>query len=391
MRILYLCADHGVPVYGRRGCSTHVREACRGLVAAGHDVTLVASNTDGDSPPVEGLRVVRVEPPRSRRMGYDLRNAWHNRAFYQAASDVAQRDGIEAIYERLSLYGLAGTWLARRRGLPLVVEVNAFLSREHARKLHFPALARAAERHVTRRASGCVVVSDPLRQELLAMGVEDRRITILPTAVDTGLFRPDEARRAETRRRLRIPDGRLVVGYVGGLASWHGVTVLHDAARALAEAGMDALVLVVGGESAEAACARAAACEAGVGERMLFTGGVPYAEVPAMLDAMDVAVVPDTLEWTCPTKMFEYQASGLPSVAPRYPGVAQAMDDGREGLLFAPRDWAAMTRAVVRLAGDAALRRSLGAAARARVESTHSWRRHAETVAGMFERMRDKG
>lgn len=391
MKIIYLCADHGIPVYGRRGCSTHVREACRGLVAAGHEVTLVASNTEGDSPVVEGLRVVRVEPPRSRRMGYDLRNAWHNLALFRAADKIVRRDGIEAIYERLSLYGLAGTWLARRRDLPLLVEINAFLSREHAGKLHFPALARVAERYVTRHASGCIVVSDPLRQDLLAMGVEDRRITILPTAVDTGLFRPDAVRRAETRGRLRIPDGRLVVGYVGGLAGWHGVATLHDTARALANAGLDAVVLVVGGDADEAERARAAAREAGVGERMLFTGGVPYTEVPAMLDAMDVAVVPDTLPWTCPTKMFEYQASGLPTVAPRYPGVAQAMDEGREGLLFEPHDWAAMTRGVLRLAGDPALRRSLGEAARPRVDATHSWRCNAETVTRLFEGLKAKG
>jgi glycosyltransferase involved in cell wall biosynthesis len=391
MKILYLCADHGIPVYGRRGCSTHVREACRGLVAAGHDVTLVASNTGGDSPVVEGLRVVCVEPPRSRRMGYDLRNYWHNIAFYSAARNIADRDGIDAIYERLSLYGMTGMWLARRYRLPLLLEINAFLSREHARKLHFRRFARRMECRIACRASGCIVVSDPLRQDLLAMGVEDRRITIMPTAVDTSLFRPDAARRAETRRRLGIPGGRLVVGYVGGLADWHGVATLHDTARALAAAGLDAVVLVVGGDGDEAKGARAAAREAGADGHMLFTGGVPYTEVPAMLDAMDVAVVPDTLPWTCPTKMFEYQASELPTVAPRYPGVAQAMDDGREGLLFEPHDWAAMTQAVLRLAGDVVLRHMLGEAARPRVEATHSWRCNAKTVTGMFERLKAKG
>jgi glycosyltransferase involved in cell wall biosynthesis len=90
-----------------------------------------------------------------------------------------------------------------------------------------------------------------------------------------------------------------------------------------------------------------------------ITGFVPHSEVPAYVDAFDVAVVPDHVWWTSPLKLFEYGAMGKPVVAARVPSVeAVAGDD--EVLFVEPRSVAEIAAAVKTLADDAARRAELG-------------------------------
>ena len=50
MRIAYVCADPGVPVFGNKGCSIHVREVISALRRAGATVELFATRFDGEKP-----------------------------------------------------------------------------------------------------------------------------------------------------------------------------------------------------------------------------------------------------------------------------------------------------------------------------------------------------
>ena len=387
MHILYLCPDHGIPVYGRRGCSTHVRETCCALVEAGHEVVILCSRLGQDERGGRPLEVIEVKPPMSRKLGYDLRNAWHNRAFHSAARQIIEQRGIEALYERFSLYALAGTRLAKRYGLPHVVEVNAFLSVEHRKKLHFPRLAETAERYIARRASALAVVSEPLRDTLVEMGVARERIVIVPMAVNLDLFRPDPDGRERIRQEWNL-NGRYVVGYVGGLAEWHGIALLHDMAAELLKSRDDFTIFVVGGDDARVQANRRKAADRRLERHLVFTGGVPYDQVPAYINAMDAALVPDTNYWTCPTKMFEYQATGIPTIAPRYPAVVQAMDHGQEGLLFEPKAVGEAVAAILELGARPAEGRAMGRKAMRRAAASRSWRHNAQRIVTLFENLR---
>lgn len=386
MRILYICADHGIPLYGRRGCSTHVRETCRGLQAAGHEVVLLMSQM-GDADGFEqDLEVIQVDPPRSKKMGYDLRNLWHNLAVYRAAKRIAKDRKIDAVYERLSLYSLAGDWIGARLKLPRIVEINAFLSVEHRDKIHFPRLARAVERRIAHRAPALIVVSPPLADMLKTMDVADERIVDMPIAVDVSLFRPNAEAGRAAREKWGLGE-RFVVGYVGGLAEWHGISMLYDIARGVRETRQDFVLFVVGGKSHEVEEHRRKVQEAGLGEHLIFAGSVPYLDVPSTINAMDTALVPDTLEWTCPTKMFEYQASGIPTIAPKYPAILGAMDHGGEGLLFKPRDIGGIVKAIGTLADDRDACQTMGEKARERVIGTHSWECNIRGILDLYEKM----
>src|SRR6185503_2732629 len=114
---------------------------------------------------------------------------------------------------------------------------------------------------------------------------------------------------------------------------------------------------------------------------VVFTGALPHAQLPAALAAADIGVAPfDPIKhaplrlgfyWS-PLKIFEYMAVGLPVVAPALPRLKRLVEHNREGLLYAPDEPRALDRALVTLA-DVDLRRSMGAAGRARVVKDFSW------------------
>jgi glycosyltransferase involved in cell wall biosynthesis len=387
MRILYLCPDHGVSVFGRRGCSTHVREACSKLSELGHEVVLLCSLRGDEDIAPQDFEIVEVPPVRSKYLGYDGRYLWHNIPYYRTAARWIRQRGFDGIYERLSLYPIAGARLSRLFRIPRLLEINAFLTEEHRKKIHFPALARRYERQSALAADQCLVVSSPLREQLLTWNCNPDKIALLPTAVDEIRFRPDTDARQRTREEWGATD-RFVVGYVGGLAAWHGITHLYDIARTLRERLPRAIVIVVGGDPVRLDEHRNRVREEGLDNALRFVGSVPYERVPACINAMDAALVPDTLPWTCPTKMFEYQACGVPVIAPALPGVESCMDHGREGYLFPAGDFSSIVPHIERLNENPKLCRSMGERARERVCQTHTWRHNAEHIVERFERQR---
>ncbi|PYQ21124.1 MAG: glycosyltransferase WbuB, partial [Acidobacteria bacterium] len=81
-----------------------------------------------------------------------------------------------------------------------------------------------------------------------------------------------------------------------------------------------------------------------------------------------------------PLKIFEYMASGLPTVTIPVPPLGEIVRPEQEGLHFREGDPADLARALERLADDPLLRGRLGRQARARVVENYSWARHCEQL-----------
>jgi len=197
-------------------------------------------------------------------------------------------------------------------------------------------------------------------------------------------FAPDR-RKGDGRRALGIPEGALAVVFTGSFRPWHGVHVLEEAARRLAPRA-DLYFLFAGGTETGAA-------EGYRGRRL---GCLPYARMPELVASADVGVAPyDTRRlrqlrlgfyWS-PLKIFEYMASGLPTVTIRVPPLDEIVREEHEGLHFDEGDAAHLARVLERLAGDASLRARLGSQARARVVERYSWARHCEQIEDVLRKI----
>ena len=285
----------------------------------------------------------------------------------------------EAVLERYALGGGAALEAASDLGLPHALEVNAPLVDEATRfrGLQDPERWRQLERSLLAQAAHIVVVSSALRDHAIASGADPSSVVVIPNGVDLELFHGGGG--AAVRARLGLGSA-LVVGFAGSLKPWHGVRMLIEAAALLPT---NVRILVVG-EGPEREVLERLAAAHGLRDRAVFTGGIPHADVPAYLDAMDIATAPfEPMAgfYFSPLKVAEYMAAGLPVVASRQGDIPDLLDDA--GLLVQPGDVAALSDALLRLATDSDLRHRLGDAARARAQGM-SWESVAERVEGVL-------
>jgi glycosyltransferase involved in cell wall biosynthesis len=157
--------------------------------------------------------------------------------------------------------------------------------------------------------------------------------------------------------------GRVVLGFVGSLKLWHGVEGLLEAfARVYRENPRAVLVLAGTGPQEGGLIERANRSDLRGG--VVFTGEVPHAQIPSLVSRFDVAVAPYLpVEdfYFQPLKVVEYLASGKPVVYSDQGDLRALVGPG--GLGYAPGSIPQLGDRLVRVLGDAGLRRDLAAAA----------------------------
>ncbi len=379
-KLLYVSADRGVPVRGAKGASIHVRSVVRALRDKGvGTVVLTTRRGPGDGPePLVTVVESRTRGLPKRLVGRVCRWARGGppleRALLRLLDNICvYREGLcqartlhpDLIYERYALTSVAGSFLARRLGIPHILEVNAPLAEEEAqfRGLRLAPLARWMEGWVLRRAHRVVVVSRALEEHSRRLGVRPERIVVLPNAIDPHLFHPNRDG-VQVRERYRL-DGDFVIGFSGTLKPWHG---LHHLLRALAEAVRavpTARLLVIGdgpGRESLLSLARHLALE----DRVCFAGSVPHEEVGEFLAACDVLVAPyGPLEnhWFSPIKVAEYLAVGRPVIASAIGQLRESLGPARGTVLVPPGDEESLGTTLAELAGDPQRRERLARAA----------------------------
>jgi glycosyltransferase involved in cell wall biosynthesis len=284
-----------------------------------------------------------------------------------------------AVLERYALGGGAALEGAVGLGLPCALEVNAPLAEEAARFRGLQDVDQWKRRECSLLAAAphLIVVSSALRDHAVASGAARERITVIPNGVDLESFGADGGH--EIRERLGLGTD-IVVGFVGSLKPWHGVARLVQAMRNLP---VDFRLLVVG-EGPERQALELLSQKIGLGVRARFTGGVPHAQVPSFLAAMDMGVAPFELVpgfYFSPLKVVEYMAAGLPVVATRQGDLMELVADG--GLLVEPGDVEGLRAALQSLGEDAGLRLRLGTRARERARR-FGWDSVAERVEGVL-------
>jgi glycosyltransferase involved in cell wall biosynthesis len=178
---------------------------------------------------------------------------------------------------------------------------------------------------------------------------------------------PIPARPCELRDRVER------VGIVGRLTPWKGQHVfLRGFARAFPEPDVRAVVIgsATFGEDAYERELRALAERLRIADRVEFTGFVD--DVEAELQRLDVLVHASVTADPLATVVLEGMAAGLPVVSTDDGGHAEHVENGREGLLYAPGDVEALASALEHAAADPELRARLGAAGREKARQFES-------------------
>ena len=262
---------------------------------------------------------------------------------------------------------------ARRHGSPLVATVH--LSVRHGLRPVTPrgvllrAAGSAVERWLLPGADAVIALTPSTARQLRADGIPAGRVHVIPPGYDPALFAEAAADPFPGLPRPRV-------AYLGRLAPQKDVGTLLEAFAYLPSGTR---LLLVGDGPDRAALQRRAQR---FGSRVHFAGFVPHAAVPAVLQHVDLLVLPSLYE-DLSSALIEAMAAGVPVVATRVGGTADLVHDGVNGLLVAPRDPVALAAAISQvLAGPTAAAR-LSAAAR-HTAAAYDWPGLARNVLDVY-------
>jgi PEP-CTERM/exosortase A-associated glycosyltransferase len=237
------------------------------------------------------------------------------------------------------------------------------------------AATRALETFALRRASHVTTICEGLRKDIVARGIAERKVTVIPNAVDVDAFEfgvtPDLALKSE----LGVADC-IIVGFVGSFYAYEGLDLLLAALPMALQRVPTLRVLFVGGGPDEAAL-RAQARSLGIEEKVIFTGRVPHREVHRYYSIVDVFAFPRhsmrLTELVTPLKPLEAMAQGRLLVASDVGGHRELIEDGVTGVLFRADDAGSLAGAIVRLLSEPERWPRLLRQARTFVERERTW------------------
>lgn len=290
-------------------------------------------------------------------------------------------------------------------GLPVVYEARGFLeetwrSRGGAADTDFYRLSRQAETACMQAADAVVTVSEPMRADIVARGVDPAKVVVVGNAVG-GAYLEEPPDAGSLRRELGIAPDAVTVGLVSTLNDYEGVEILLEAAARIPD---DRLVVLVVGDGPARGGLEDLARRRLPGGRAIFTGRVPHAAARTHHAAIDVFCVPRrrTAVTTLvpPLKPVEAMATGRPVIVSDLPplvelaGADQLLEPGEEapgigprGLVAAADDPASWEGALSTLLYDPALRADMGLAARRWVIEHRTWDAAARTYGDLYARV----
>ncbi len=192
-----------------------------------------------------------------------------------------------------------------------------------------------------------------------------------------------------TRSELGVANNEPLVGFVGTFGPWHGVLELVKAVSMMQGESAVRFLFVGSGKLKDET--EHLVKEAGLSDRVIFTGAVAHERVPALLDACDVFMAPHiplsdgSAFFGSPTKVFEYMAMGKAIVASRLGQIGDVLVDGATALLVEPGNPNELAGAILRLVGSPELRRRLGESARRAAVEKYTWQHNARRVLDAYE------
>jgi glycosyltransferase involved in cell wall biosynthesis len=351
------------------GAERHLARVLPALHRRGIDVTLYAMERGGALEPELMRQGVRIEGPYRAALLH-----WPRATLALAGFLRRERpDFVHFFLPRPYLFGSVAAELAGHR--------RRLMSRRSlaAYQKKYP-LLRAAERFFHRRTVGLIGNSQAVVDELAVETVDPKKLALIYNGIE--LPPPTTAAdRLRLRQALHVGDDALVIVVLGSLIPYKGHRDLIDA-LGLAKDSMPKpwRVLAIGRDEGTGGELKRRAEALDIAANMIWLGERAAAE--RLLAAGDIFVLPSHEEGFS-NALLEAMAAQLAVIATAVGGNPDAIVDGESGILVRPRDARALAAALKRLAGDPALRRRLGEAARARVQERFS----LESCVAHYERL----
>lgn len=338
-----------------------VANICRGLAAAGNDVTLLTPGHFGE-------QVECAEPYRVRVLGQrqDSPSLFSRQRFWRAVTKnlLADRPDFTVFYDT-TLDSLNAMKRLRARGVRIgyeLCDMNSTTVPGVVRNTFY----RLAERWLPTQSELNIVITSTIQHwvESVAPGTPS---IVIPGLFDTQQFRRDDKAGAAIRQRLNIGRDEILFTYAGSWWKHKGVATLIDAFELACRRSQLPLRLAVAGKycgNKEEDDVVQLVADRGLMGRVILPGYLDSDGMVAFLSGSDVVVSPS---WDVPfnvaafpTKVAEYAGTGCCIVASSVGDIPRYFKNNENAFLVKPGNAELMAQAFVTLAGHSELRAALG-------------------------------
>ena len=361
------------------GVTNVIELSKRYLESIGHDVYVFSFGDENYEDDEDNI--IRSPGLKLEKSGYYI-NVRYNR---ETRNLLHTMDIVHVHHPFIS--GRLALWYCKPRGIPIVftnhtrydLYAKAYIPflpdgfGETFLKTYFPGFCDSVDK--------VVAPSDGLKKVLQRVGVT-ADIEVVPNGVDISPFRGEITPMKITD--CGFSDDDVILIYVGRLGPEKNLPFLLRAFNGAAQAYENLCLLIVG-DGPEHDNLVDLARHMPISDRVQFTGFVEYKKVPSYLAAADIFVTASVTE-VHPLSVIEAMGAGLPVLGIDSPGVADTVNDGKDGFIIPEEDLAAFTAKMVRLATDDDLRRQMSDAAR-KTSRLYDFERTTQLMTELYERV----
>lgn len=387
MNVLYHHRTRGAGAEG-----AHIKGIVMAFRKLGHNVKLSSIHNVDPTKPIEPTmeksKATGAPKPFKNKIleltkympefAFEILEILYNLFAWRQVKNEIEAEKPTFIYERYSLFMFASVWYAKKRNIPLILEVNDSALVERVRHLLFKKIACRIEQWTFQNATGLVFISGYFEKLALDNYQNIAPSIISPNAADTDVFNPEKYPIEEAKAAFGLT-GKTVCGFAGAFHHWHGIDwfveeVISDLKN------HPQLVLFLVGDGPRYQYIIDLAKEHNITEQILMTGRIEHNEIPKAVAAMDFGIIPDSNDYGSPMKLFEFMAMGKGMVVPDFTPITEVVEDNFNSWLFERKNKQDCKKRFFEVASDHEQLKKVGKNAIEYIETKRQWRHNVEQI-----------
>lgn len=299
---------------------------------------------------------------------------------------------LALVYERQTMLNVSGLLISKIKKVPLIYEVNSLLEYEKEKSFLnniITKIAKFTEKQTVKHASKITVVTPELKKIFHdEYNIPLHKIEVVPNGADRDLFYPMD--KLECRKELNLAQDKFIVCFVGGLGMGCGVKNIVEAAPHVLEQIPGVNFLIVGDGPYRAIMEKKIE-SLSLQDNFIFTGTVPYKNVPKYINSSEVCVALYEIDGRVkkiglsPIKMYEYMACAKPIIGTNKIRGIDILQKCSSGILVEQDDIQDISKSIIKLLKNENLRKKSGTNGRQLVEKKYNWDVIAKQVARICE------
>ncbi|MFH1032691.1 MAG: glycosyltransferase family 4 protein [Chloroflexota bacterium] len=352
------------------GVANHITSLCHNLSRMGHDVKVIAPASR--AVPSIGSGFIPIGTPRPVPASGSIVRTTLSLWLSSKVKNILDREKFDVLHLHEPFVPMLNYTMLR---LSDTVNIGTFHScgSRLSYNIGWP-ITTILMRRLARKLNGKIAVSEP------AMNYVGRYVPgpyeIIPNGVDLQHFSGDITPISE------FCDGKQNILFVGRLERRKGLNYLLRAYYYVKQKVPNSRLIIVGPGTMLRRNYEKWIKNHNLKD-VVFTGFVPYADLPRYYQTADIFCAPATGRESFGIVLLEAMALGKPVVATNIAGYASVLTDNEEGLLVTPKDGNSLAQALISLLGDKALRQQMGAKGKAKARE-YSWENVAQKVYNFY-------